>query len=34
MNKICIALCCSFLLLGCTSMNVKPTVGVHAGTSL
>ncbi len=32
MNKVLLIICLSFV--GCSSMNVKPTVGVSVGTSL
>ena len=33
-NKILLVLLCSLTLMGCSSMNVRPTVGVSVGTSL
>lgn len=34
MNKIWIMLICACVLAGCSSMYVRPTVGVSVGTSL
>jgi hypothetical protein len=34
MNKILVVLCLSLTFVGCSSMNLKPTVGVSVGTTL
>ncbi|GAA5558436.1 hypothetical protein Asch01_03194 [Acinetobacter schindleri] len=34
MNKVLLIICLSLSFVGCSSMNVKPTVGVSVGTSL
>lgn len=34
MNKLLIIVCCSLAFAGCSSMNLKPTVGVNVGTSI
>ncbi len=34
MNKILVVLCLSLAFVGCSSMNLKPTVGVSVGTTL
>ena len=34
MNKFLLVICCSLALMGCSSMNFKPTVGVSMGTSI
>lgn len=34
MNKLLIILLCSLSITACSSMNVRPTVGIHAGSSL
>lgn len=34
MNKILVVLCLSLAFVGCSSMNLKPTVGVSVGTSI
>ncbi|ENX14392.1 hypothetical protein F891_02727 [Acinetobacter sp. CIP 101966] len=34
MNKILVVLCLSLTFVGCSSMNLKPTVGVNVGTSI
>ncbi|MBB6364137.1 hypothetical protein HNP34_002281 [Acinetobacter lwoffii] len=34
MNKILVVLCLSLNFFGCSSMNLKPTVGVSVGTSI
>lgn len=34
MNKLLIIVCCSLAFTGCSSMNLKPTVGVNVGTSI
>ncbi|ENW32166.1 hypothetical protein F923_00171 [Acinetobacter lwoffii NIPH 478] len=34
MNKILVVLCLSLTFIGCSSMNLKPTVGVSVGTTL
>ncbi len=34
MNKILVVLCLSLTFVGCSSMNLKPTVGVSVGTSI
>ncbi|EKE23526.1 MAG: hypothetical protein ACD_6C00437G0007 [uncultured bacterium] len=34
MNKILVVLCLSLTFIGCSSMNLKPTVGVSVGTSI
>ena len=34
MNKLFLLLLCCTLLSACSSMNVRPTVGVNVGTSL
>gem|GEM_PF-2467070 len=34
MNKILVVLCLSLPFVGCSSMNLKPTVGVSVGTSI
>jgi hypothetical protein len=34
MNKVLLIICLSLSFVGCSSMNVKPTVGVSVGTAL
>lgn len=34
MNKMILLLLISCVVVGCSSMNVKPTVGVSVGTSI
>lgn len=34
MNKFLLIICLSLSFVGCSSMNVKPTVGVSVGTSI
>lgn len=34
MNKILLVICLSLGFVGCSSMNVKPTVGISMGTSI
>ncbi|SCC72962.1 hypothetical protein GA0116959_1142 [Acinetobacter albensis] len=34
MNKMIFLLLVSSLMVGCSSMNVRPTVGVSVGTSI
>ncbi len=34
MNKLLLVVCLSLTFVGCSSMNVKPTVGVSVGTAL
>jgi len=34
MNKLLLLLVCCTLMTACSSMNVRPTVGVSIGTSL
>lgn len=34
MNKILLIICLSLSFVGCSSMNVKPTVGVSVGTTI
>jgi len=34
MNKVLLIICLSLSFVGCSSMNVRPTVGVSVGTSL
>ncbi|QZM11621.1 hypothetical protein ABVS_0911 [Acinetobacter lwoffii] len=34
MNKVLLVLCLSLTFVGCSSMNVKPTVGVSVGTAI
>ncbi len=34
MNKVLLVICLSLSFVGCSSMNVKPTVGVSMGTSI
>lgn len=34
MNKIWIMLICACVLAGCSSMDVRPTVGVSVGTKI
>lgn len=34
MNKILVVLCLSLTFVGCSSMNLKPTVGVSVGASI
>ncbi|MBB4836127.1 hypothetical protein HNO87_002303 [Acinetobacter schindleri] len=34
MNKVLLIICLSLSFVGCSSMNVRPTVGVSVGTAL
>ncbi len=34
MNKVLLIICLSLSFVGCSSMNVRPTVGVSVGTSI
>lgn len=34
MNKMIVVVICTLLLSACSSMNVRPTVGVSVGTSI
>lgn len=34
MNKVLLIICLSLSFAGCSSMNVRPTVGVSVGTAL
>jgi len=34
MDKVLLIICLSLSFVGCSSMNVRPTVGVSVGTAL
>ena len=34
MNKLALIIVCAFVLASCSSMNVRPTVGVSVGSAL
>jgi len=34
MSKVLLIICLSLSFVGCSSMNVRPTVGVSVGTAL